>query len=327
MTSNIQFVYILVFEFKWMPNISMAILMIQGWQMRMFATFDLFKAEVEQTTGFTYDELDAYERSIGFNSFGKIADQRMIELVKEVDKMETTATSPIMAQARITQSLTANTTYLQIIADENGENSCETKYFRSPYRYVMNLERMFKVDTLYFKVFEEGHASCGISHYNDLRNLTDAQFSLLEETDTTFNVFKHASSGRGNYGLYLAKTEISSDGKQKVTVELYYHQHSVIYWEYIMDLDAEFWVRTWGKHKWLGIWWDSHRTYTNNITLWVMVNGTLQSGSDVGSNGGYKRHKKLLSVHNLYSYWPVIYINKSAGYGKIPAVTCYMNFN
>jgi hypothetical protein len=31
MTSNIQFVYILVFEFKRMPNISMAFLMIQGW--------------------------------------------------------------------------------------------------------------------------------------------------------------------------------------------------------------------------------------------------------------------------------------------------------
>ena len=63
-----------------------------------------------------------------------------------------------MNAKKLEQSLTANSEYLQLVIDSDGEQHFETKYFSSPYRYIMNRYNMFRVeDTIYFKVFEGGH--------------------------------------------------------------------------------------------------------------------------------------------------------------------------
>jgi len=299
-----------------------------GCPYRTFATFDLFSAEVDKTTGFSYDELVAYEQSIKFDSYGKLADQAMMEVLKKVDvymAMEDT----IAAHGKALQELQLNTAFLQLVTEEDGEQSCETKYYRSTYRYVMNTDRVLKVDTLFYKVFEGGHASCGTSHYNALLNMSEAQFSLLGENDPIFNVFKYDDDdgAKGNYGKSVTRTTTS--GKNRVHVNLKYLEFGprVVFLNTV-GLDGEFWVKTWSQHKTLGIWWNVQHTYTNDISAKLFINGSLRTGTDKGSNGGFKREKRLLSLREVFPNNPdPIYIHSCSGYGKIPGITCYMNLN
>jgi hypothetical protein len=222
--------------------------------MRTFASFDLFSAEVEKTVAFTLAELVAYEQSINFNSYGKVADQRMEEILRIVDEyamMEDT----ILAQTRLAQDierLVVSSTYLQMVTDKEGEISCETKYFRSPWRYVMNLDRMFKADTLYFKVFESGYASCGSANYTALRNMSEAQFDLLKEDDAIFDIVKYDDGGRGNYGWSVSKTQTS--GSNRVTVQLYF---SKTFWQkdnyyYNTRIVGSYRAKIWSEKKFYG---------------------------------------------------------------------------
>ena len=295
---------------------------------RSFATFELLSAEIEQTTGFSLEDLIAYEKNIGFNSYGKVADQRMMEILRVVDyyeAMEDTILAATRAAAEIEQMLSQNATYIHMVTDDEGEISCETKYYRSPFRYVMNIDRMFRVDTLYFKVFEGGHASCGVSNLNALRNLSEAQFDLLEEDDPIFNVCKYDDGTKGgNHGPHKKITKTS--GSNRVHVELTYVLYSRQWLTPGYKVDASFRVKTWSEKKVLFKWWSVQHTYTNNINARIMIGGNLKGGSDVGSNGGYKREKELCPIKgNFLSGIGSIY--DASGYGKTPGITCNVNLN
>ena len=300
--------------------------------MRTFASADSLYAEMERTLGFTYAELDAYEQSIGFNSFGKIADQRMeavLNMVERASIANTNAGASAAALAKIMQAISDNSQYLHIVIDENNEESCETKYFQSPYRYLMNADGMFQVDTTCVKVFAEGHASCGISHYNDLLNLSEAQFDLLEETDTTFNVFKYDDGNRGNYGMEkeVSTSNGNSNGSQKVYVKIYYVPGIERANGQGLIITYSCWrARTRALHKWCGIWWKSNRTYSQDITAQLVVHNTLYNGYCSGTRSGYYIDQVLVLFSGTYPIVPVRYIKNASGWGKVPAVTCYINW-
>jgi len=297
---------------------------------RTFATFALLDAEVAKTIEFSYDDLVTYEQSIRFNSYGKVADQRMVEVLKEVDYYETmsdTVMATTMVTTMITQLLNQHSAYIHMVSDENGEQSCETKYFKSLYRYVMNMNRMFKVDTLYFKVFEGGHASCGASNYNALSNLTEQQFVLLDENDPIFDVFKYDDGGRGFY-TYLYKKETSGKNRVQVSIEpMLYSKKYVGNGNWYIR--GGYYVKTWGQHKTFGIWWNVKHNYTNDLTAKIAVGYSLRTGTDKGTTYGYKREKWMLYLDETAYYYenPEVCISTCSGYGKTPGITCYMNYN
>ena len=292
---------------------------------RTFSNFDLFNAEVEKTIGFTYDELVIYEQSINFNSFGKLADQAMMPLLRIVEEAIACEDEELSTRSALEQMINANSQYLQIITDEDGEQSCETKYFRSTYRYVMNMDRIFKVDTFFFKVFEGGHASCGASHYNALLNLSESQFSLLEEgTGAIFNVFKYDGGDRGNYGTSKKQTAVS--GKNRVHVEIYCERSNYQNRppnKYFAQVDLR--ARINGQHKWCGIWWPRQSTHTCDLTAKVKIGNIIKTGHKSGSSGGFSMNVALGSwVGEWTGSLPYIY--SAYGYGKIPPVTCNINW-
>jgi len=167
-------------------------------EMRSFNNYDELKKEVEKIRNFSLDELEKYEIEIGFNSFGKLADKAMVPIMNDVENNRTN--SPNLSRSSI-----QNSEFLQIVTMDDGEDYCETKYYQSSFRYIMNLNRMFKVENEYFKVFEGGHVSCHTDYYEKIVKLSETDFSILEDNDI-FTVYKYPEPTRGNYGKSLERT-------------------------------------------------------------------------------------------------------------------------
>jgi hypothetical protein len=298
-----------------------------GTSIRSFPNNDALNVEVAKTLAFTYDELVAYEQSNSFNSFGKLAESAMMPVIADIEEIsEKEENAPNYRASEVLNLLNANSQFLHVITEDE-EDYCETKYHRSPYRYIMNSQCVFKVDTFYYKVFEGGHAYCGVSNYNRLFNMSEADFSALEDNDI-FTVYKYSDNSRGNYGHSVKRTNAS--GKEQVIVELYYVQIDRRMVSGCVKINGSFVVKTKGYRKALGIWWQVKRTCTNNISGTINVYNSTQSGSDNGTTFGYKREKVLSNISLTLPQGvnnENIYINSSSGYGKIPAVTCNMNLN
>jgi predicted small secreted protein len=288
--------------------------------MRVFANFDQLTEEVERTFAFSLKELEDHEAKTNFNSFGKLADRAMEPVI--IDAEAGKSSSPNLSRSAIQSS-----EYLQLVAIENDEEACVTKYFQSPYRYIMNTNCMFKVDTFYFKVFEGGHVSCGTAYYNELSKLSETDFSLLEDNDI-FSVFKYSDDGKGNHG-WSKKTK-AEKGTERVNVEVYYVEAMRRMVNGCVKVDAGCFVaKTWGQHRFLGIWWTSNRTHSQNISGRISVNNSLRSGSASGTKSGYRIEQTMVIINDTFPpgvYNPSIFIHSAWGWGKVPAVTCNINW-
>jgi len=284
-------------------------------QMRYFTDFEELKNEVDKTLGFSLDELIAYEKSIDFNSFGKLAELAMEPLLREVESKTITST-------RVSQVLSVNSELLQIVTDEDGDDVFETKCSKSPYRYIMNTNCMFQAEKLCYKVFEEGHVSCDAEYYNELFEMTEHDFATLESNEK-FCVFKYKSGAKGNYGQ---QKEVKAEkDKEQVRVMFYYVQ---VYRTMIngqVCISGLFCVKTRGYQKALGTWWQVRRTCENDLTAYINVYQSVVSGKDKGSTLAYKREEVLRAINITL---PVgvssenIYIHSASGIGKTPPVTC-----
>ena len=301
---------------------------------RTFANFDLLNAEVEKTTGFTYEQLVAYEQSIRFDSYGKMADQAMKPLSDIVEEAMATEEEESSTRGTLIQMIEDSPRYIQIIIDEEGEEHVQTKYCGSSFRYVMNINRMFKVDTLYFKVFEGGHVSCATAYYNQLLSMSENDFSILE-SNGIYDVFKYGEGDRGNHGTYVKKGV--KDGKTWLYVELvwsrsYLKKITLPGFEDSYTVAGSFYVATWAEHLSCGKWWKVKHTYTNDITASIEIGGysgcPKKTGSDKGTTTGQKRRTGyLVYINGDYYKGNNIYIHSSSGWGQKPNLRCYMNLN
>jgi hypothetical protein len=294
---------------------------------RSFASFDELNAEVEKTLTFTYDELVTYEKLINFNSFGKLAEQAMMPILQEVEAQTINST-------KLAKALNTNSEYLQIVTDDEGEQSFETKYYKSSYRYIMNRDNMFRVeDTIYFKVFEGGHVSCHADYYSQLLNLSESDFSLLEDNDI-FTVFKYSDVNRSYYGWSVEK--IATSGNERVKVLLYISATYKTNPDGTRTVTGQFRICTTPQVRALWIWWPTKHTITNSMHANIYYfegyhsNGILHYFNE-GTTKDYKRDvsfgniNKTLPLGSAIIYF--IYINGASGYGKIPSLTCNVNLN
>jgi len=301
--------------------------------MRNFKNFDALNAEIDTTLKCSYEELVAYELSIGFNSFGKLADQAMDSILQEVEQAILIGdTSSTKFATLITQMVNAQSHYLHFVTDDEGEEHLETKYCMSSFRYVMNVNRMFRVDTLCFKVFEGGHVSCDTAYYNQLLIMSESDFSVLE-SNKIFTVFKYEDGGRGNYGTYVIKG-IKGGGRWLYVClhwnRTYLKQCELPGFEDIYNVKGYFYVRTWAERLFCGKWIGCYHTYTNDITASIAIGGhsncPIKTGKDKGSTTGMKyRQRNLVIIDGDYYKGNNIYIHSSYGYGEKPNLRCYVN--
>jgi hypothetical protein len=306
-----------------------------GEPMLSFKDFDELYDVLNKTYSYTLEELEKYEESIGFNSFGKLADQAMRPILNDVQNKKLTA-------GEVPQVLSRNSDFLQM-ADKNGESFCETKYYLSPFIYVMNRNGMFQVGKTCFKVFEGGHIYCDAEYYDELLNLTEDDFTkalsgtdvLLGIGDGNIGTFPYTPDGGGGsgsgggsgngYGQTYEKYAKNADDDERVYVRISYGEGMRRMVAGCLRIEGGYLeAKTWGKHKCLAIWWNSHRTHSQNISATLYVHGSSVSGNTSGTNLGYKVEGTLCSFTKTFPQGvtqPTIYISWLSGWGKVPAVT------
>jgi hypothetical protein len=137
--------------------------------MRTFSSMDELFKEVEKVNSMDEEELQKYEESIGFSSFGREADVIYYPIAIQIEKKEQEFT---VEQAM--DYVSKYPEYLELITDDDVDQVFISKYFSASFRYVMNTNRMFRVKEDIYKVFN------AIVFYTSIEN-ADALYDITEE--------------------------------------------------------------------------------------------------------------------------------------------------
>jgi len=113
------------------------------------------------------------EVSNGFISFGDLADMAYEEVAQYQDDYKSIE--------EVRAAVAQHSDYLQIIQEENGEYSVETKLYESPTRYIVNEDLMYQVKDTLVKTLEEYTILTPEKNYTELLNVNEA--NLMEYQD------------------------------------------------------------------------------------------------------------------------------------------------
>ena len=277
-------------------------------EMRNFDTYNDMKEEVSRLASMSIEELVEYENSIGYNSYGKVADNVYFSIFGDENRLEQ------MTRDDLLDLINANNDFVQIVNESDNTESAETKYYLSSFRYVMNRDCMFKVEDVVYKVFESGYVKCNETYCNILREMKENDFLALGNDDKIFHVFNYNVGvflrETGNFGNIVTRDSVSIDNTERVKIWIEYDR---AYQPSYGRLE----VTTKGQHKTLGIFYDAKRHLTNNWTITLQLpGGLLQSFSDntVTTNTVYKIYKEYAT---WFSYTG--YIRQMTGYVQAPS--------
>ncbi len=195
----------------------------------------------------------AWEESNGITSFGSYCDELYENL--NIDDFKSTDEIRIF--------VSNNSEYFQLIEDDKGEFTLETKLFSSPYRYIINMEQMFQIENKIYKVFENGIASTSIENIELLRvadKFTIIKFAENPNIDFKYNEQDIENLKSANVWCGNNTREVrSTNGKDRTYFKLVLEQSTGV-WGSAADVFCFIrpYKRTWGIWFFCGrhISWD-----------------------------------------------------------------------
>lgn len=268
----------------------------------------------------SYEKFIAYEKAHNYNSFGKLAYAALDDITKD----------STISLNEFYELLNKYPDYVHI-EKYDGEEYLNIKYDNTPFTLIMNEDRMFIVDTLVYKVFENRYIACNINLFDRLLNMTDAEAELLEEGGDflIYNCKKNRYNGmKGNYGTSLSVNATNSNGKEKVVVEVYIDTETRSV-NGCVQVTNHMGCKTKGYRKALGTFWPVQRHVASDITGILCTYTSEKTGHYSGAEFTYTLEGPItvdvvtlpygVSNHNSH-------IGAAIGYGQIPAVTRNLNF-
>jgi len=200
-------------------------------------------------------ELESFERSKGFKSYGRECDEFYNSIIPE----------NFTSNEEMLKFVEENNKYIQMIIEENGDTSIATRYDNSPYRYIINEEKMYQVKNSVFKVFSEGIVSTSIKNIEELRNCSEDNIIDLQK-NPEFHFMQNSSK------LLLKSTEaycgdkkedFQQNGNNRTVIKIWAEEH------YTFDpLGApwgshiKFHYKTYPQKRTWGAWFGCTRTIT-----------------------------------------------------------------
>jgi hypothetical protein len=136
--------------------------------LKSFENYDELYEELETVNNLTIDELIDYEDAQDFNSFGKISDLLYYEFLED-----STATFN-----EVLEFIKLHPKYVELVFESD---TSFVPTYETSLRYIMNDDRMFKVQDTLFKVFKTGIVSTLISNYDELFHLEEKDLNNLDE--------------------------------------------------------------------------------------------------------------------------------------------------
>jgi len=149
----------------------------------------------------------------GFVSFGELADMAYENVAQYQDDYQSIE--------EVRAAVAQHSNYLQLVQDENGEYSVETKLYESPTRYIVNKDRMYQVKDTLVKTLEEYTILTPEQNYTELLSINETNIDNYL-TNPSFVVFKergNTSLGRKLYGEKSDKG--GSDGRHRRLTALF----------------------------------------------------------------------------------------------------------
>ena len=111
-----------------------------------FASEQEFDRALVAVGNMSQAERDAYEAQRGYQSIGSISERFY----------QTIDFESLQSEADFHQLVADHGDYLQLVEDEDGELTLETRYYDHPVRYLINRDGLVLVGDTVVKVFEEG---------------------------------------------------------------------------------------------------------------------------------------------------------------------------
>ena len=299
--------------------------------MRAFDSMDELFEEVNLLSSMDEDELESYENRIGFQSFGRIAESVYYQILREraeelgVDELGDNDTELTMSDA---QTFVAQyPEYLElkkiIYADDCGyvpENGDEYRFTRKygdePFRYIMNEDRMFQVEDMVFRVFEEMTIGTSIENIGALYGIGEGNFGemlQLYEQESADKGIPFVKIQKGGPDPTPSQQAVSCGTSYGWEIELYSPVTSKkervkgIFWEYStysvksggssadIIYKAHMLVRAERRGVW--IWWDVQRTIQTTMNMSICVEGNRIYGIESYNSGSpvWKRERDIIS--------------------------------
>lgn len=145
--------------------------------MLIFENFDEFNDVYEQTISMDEKDRKVWEECHEFKSFGRECD----ELYQSIDPEKFQSISDVKCFVE------KNKDYLQLIEDYNGEYILETQLYGILYKYIINKDKLFGIDNMVYKVFDEGMIYTGVDNMGNLCAIENYNYFINNiEHDTTY---------------------------------------------------------------------------------------------------------------------------------------------
>ena len=189
--------------------------------MRVFDSMDKLFEEIDNLEAMNEQDLEAYENTIGFQSFGRTAESIYWQILKERGEElgydcelggEAMSDADVEFTAEDAQVYVSQyPEYLEIRSSvvEGGEKEYEflPKYFLNRFRYVMNNDRMFQVDDNVFKVFKNAVIYTSVEDANVLYGVTE------DNIENTINgILIHGAAGEnGTISIFMQYAKKNKD--------------------------------------------------------------------------------------------------------------------
>ncbi|MDR0829327.1 MAG: hypothetical protein LBN95_04340 [Prevotellaceae bacterium] len=131
---------------------------------RVFNTVDELSEEIDKVLSMPLTDLVKYETSIGFNSFGKLADLAYQEVAANEDSYKSVA--------EVQAAIQPHSEYLQLLEDETGY-TCETKLYNSALKYIVNNEKMYQINDTLAKILDNATIFTLVDNYAELLTIDE----------------------------------------------------------------------------------------------------------------------------------------------------------
>lgn len=242
-----------------------------------FQNYKEFSEILNKVHGMNYEEIKSWEESNGFKSYGRTCDELYASIKPEM----------FNTIEEVRSFVKEYSDYFALVEDEYGDMVLEASFSRSPYRYFFNTNRIFCVESNYYKVFKDGVAMTTKEKLNELKAL-DSPHSLDENGEIKyFPLFavdqEIQDSKDAVYNCGTKKSEPGDNGSDRVriTIELnylwaqetYYNSSGQPYTVNVTYIHNTAEVRPYFRR--LGVWWRCTRTISCNLKVAVDFSTTL----------------------------------------------------
>lgn len=245
--------------------------------LKSFENYDELYEELETVNNLTIDELIDYEDAQDFNSFGKISDLLYFEFLED-----STATF-----SEVLEFIKLHPKYVELVIESD---TSFVPTYETSLRYIMNDDRMFKVQDTLFKVFNSGIVSTLYENYDELLHLEDKDLNNLDEG---YYFAPYSNSKYGNQVIFQ-----NTVGNERIRIVFGY---VVINYQLVMggvfeSFKLESLVRPF--HKFTFYWHYAKRTISTNYSFTFRFNGLNNQYYSDYINGS----SPSLNRYRLYEY-------------------------